>query len=204
MLSYPHSCQKGLICRFWLKVVEWKFQNSLKESWNPKKCVVLSWASFWMKLSIAPARVGLGITSYLSIKTLANSFQDGMPRVAYLKVSFSIILSGRLCLGRAVPKNIFYSANLLSKHPALIPIYLAAHFGRHVTQLDRPYPRLWTSGWSVVIHSSSLLSLNTQWRNTSWERIRAFQNVTDVFAIKCHIIYQVVVFYIMPDVTRVA
>ena len=54
--------------------------------WNPKKCVVLSWASFWMKLSIAPARVGLGITSYLSIKTLANSFQDGMPRVAYLKV----------------------------------------------------------------------------------------------------------------------
>ena len=54
---------------------------------NPKKCVVLSWASFWMKLSIAPARVGLGITTYLSIKTLANSFQDGMPRVAYLKVS---------------------------------------------------------------------------------------------------------------------
>ena len=105
MLSCPHSCQKGLICRFWLKVVEWKFQNSLKESWNPKKCVVLSWASFWMKLSIAPARVGLGITSYLSIKTLANSFQDGMPRVAYLKVSFSIIFSGRLCLGRAVPKN---------------------------------------------------------------------------------------------------
>ena len=64
-----------------------KILKFYKKCQNPKKCVVLSWASFWMKLSIAPARVGLGITTYLSIKTLANSFQDGMPRVAYLKVS---------------------------------------------------------------------------------------------------------------------
>ena len=92
------------------KLLNENFKNSLKEFWNPKKCVVLSWASFWMKLSIAPARVGLGITTYLSIKTLANSFQDGMPRVAYLKVSFSIILSGRLCLGRAVQKNKLFTA----------------------------------------------------------------------------------------------
>jgi len=66
-----------------------EFEISLNLISNPKKkCVVLSWASFWMKLSIAPARVGLGITTYLSIKTLANSFQDGMPRVAYLKVNY--------------------------------------------------------------------------------------------------------------------
>ena len=43
-------------------------------------CVLLSWASFWIKLSVAPARVALGITTYLSIKTLAFTFQNGMPR----------------------------------------------------------------------------------------------------------------------------
>ena len=35
-------------------------------------CVFLSWASFWIKLSIAPARVALGITTYLSIKTMGK------------------------------------------------------------------------------------------------------------------------------------
>ena len=53
-------------------------------------CVLLSWASFWIKLSVAPARVALGITTYLSIKTLAFTFQNGMPRNRSNIVIFSM------------------------------------------------------------------------------------------------------------------
>ena len=35
-------------------------------------CVVMSWAGFWIKLSVPPARVGLCITTYLSLKTLGQ------------------------------------------------------------------------------------------------------------------------------------
>ena len=65
-------------------------------------CVILSWAGFWIKITVSPARynflycispiseltfrVALGVTCYLSVKTLAYSFQTGMPRVSYVKV----------------------------------------------------------------------------------------------------------------------
>ena len=32
----------------------------------------MSWAGFWIKLANAPARVGLCVTTYLSIKTLGQ------------------------------------------------------------------------------------------------------------------------------------
>ena len=35
-------------------------------------CVIMSWAGFWIKLSNAPARVALCVTTYLSIKTLGQ------------------------------------------------------------------------------------------------------------------------------------
>ena len=35
-------------------------------------CVVMSWAGFWIKLTVPPARVGLCITTYLSLKTLGQ------------------------------------------------------------------------------------------------------------------------------------
>ena len=49
-------------------------------------CVFLSWMGFWIKLTVAPARVALGITSFLAVKTLGQAFSKGMPKVSYVKM----------------------------------------------------------------------------------------------------------------------
>ena len=68
-------------------------------------CVIMSWAGFWIKLSVPPARVGLCITTYLSLKTLgqarfrsylpslksnckkrSKSFIRDIPKVPYIKI----------------------------------------------------------------------------------------------------------------------
>ena len=49
-------------------------------------CVIISWSGFWINVSNAPARVGLGITTFLSIKSLSQSFSVGMPKASYIKV----------------------------------------------------------------------------------------------------------------------
>ena len=48
-------------------------------------CVVVSWASFWVKLDIAPARVTLGIATFLTLATQQNAIIGGLPRVSYVK-----------------------------------------------------------------------------------------------------------------------
>ena len=49
-------------------------------------CVFISWMGFWIKLTVAPARVALGITSFLAVKTLGQAFSRGMPKVSYVKM----------------------------------------------------------------------------------------------------------------------
>ena len=49
-------------------------------------CVFVSWMSFWIKLESAPARVGLGITTLLSIVTMYFNIQKLFPDVSYVKV----------------------------------------------------------------------------------------------------------------------
>ena len=49
-------------------------------------CVLMSWAGFWIKLTNAPARVALTLTTYLSVQTLRQAFILSIPKVPYLKL----------------------------------------------------------------------------------------------------------------------
>jgi len=48
-------------------------------------CVFISWLSFWINLEIAPARVTLGITTFLAIIAETQYFNQEMPKVSYIK-----------------------------------------------------------------------------------------------------------------------
>lgn len=47
--------------------------------------VILSWVGFWIDYRSTPARVALGITTVLTITTLANSIRSTLPPVSYSK-----------------------------------------------------------------------------------------------------------------------
>ncbi|XP_077983267.1 glycine receptor subunit alpha-2-like [Glandiceps talaboti] len=47
--------------------------------------VVLSWVSFWISADAAPARVGLGITTVLTMTTQSSGILSSLPRVSYIK-----------------------------------------------------------------------------------------------------------------------
>merc|ERR1719449_442773 len=47
--------------------------------------VVISWVSFWLNRGAAPARVGLGVTTVLTMTTLINSVNAALPKISYMK-----------------------------------------------------------------------------------------------------------------------
>merc|ERR1719242_1492540 len=47
--------------------------------------VVMSWVSFWLNRGAAPARVGLGVTTVLTMTTLINSVNTALPKISYMK-----------------------------------------------------------------------------------------------------------------------
>ncbi|XP_070535184.1 glycine receptor subunit alpha-4-like [Ptychodera flava] len=47
--------------------------------------VVVSWVSFWVDVSAAPARVALGITTVLTFTTMSSGVSSQLPKVAYAK-----------------------------------------------------------------------------------------------------------------------
>lgn len=47
--------------------------------------VVISWTSFWLEISAAPARVTLGVTTMLTLVTSSRSIRDRLPKVSYVK-----------------------------------------------------------------------------------------------------------------------
>ena len=47
--------------------------------------VVISWVSFWLNRGATPARVGLGVTTVLTMTTLSNSVNAALPKVSYMK-----------------------------------------------------------------------------------------------------------------------
>jgi len=47
--------------------------------------VVLSWVSFWLHRDASPARVGLGITTVLTMVTILSSSNASLPKISYLK-----------------------------------------------------------------------------------------------------------------------
>jgi glycine receptor alpha-3 len=47
--------------------------------------VVLSWVSFWLDRTAAPARVSLGITTVLTMVTFIWSTNASLPKISYVK-----------------------------------------------------------------------------------------------------------------------
>merc|ERR1719495_801969 len=47
--------------------------------------VVVSWVSFWLNRGAAPARVGLGVTTVLTMTTLISSTNSALPKISYVK-----------------------------------------------------------------------------------------------------------------------
>ena len=47
--------------------------------------VIISWFSFWISPDSPPARVGLGITTVLTMITISNSARAPLPKVSYTK-----------------------------------------------------------------------------------------------------------------------
>lgn len=61
----------------------------------PCICIVaLSWVSFWVDAEAVPARVGLSITTVLTICYMLGSVNSNLPRVSYLKaIDYFLLLS---------------------------------------------------------------------------------------------------------------
>jgi len=47
--------------------------------------VNISWVSFWLNREASPARVGLGVTTVLTITTVITTTNNSMPKVSYVK-----------------------------------------------------------------------------------------------------------------------
>ena len=47
--------------------------------------VIMSWVSFWLNRGAAPARVGLGVTTVLTMTTLMASVNAALPKISYMK-----------------------------------------------------------------------------------------------------------------------
>ena len=62
------------------------YQRAVHGSLSFGCCVLMSWAGFWIKLTNAPARVALTLTTYLSVQTLRQAFILSIPKVPYLKL----------------------------------------------------------------------------------------------------------------------
>ena len=76
--------------------------------------VVMSWVSFWLNRGAAPARVGLGVTTVLTMTTLMASVNAALPKISYMK-------SIDIYLGKLTASNISFST-FLSEQPATRPV----------------------------------------------------------------------------------
>ena len=72
-----HFRAKNLFCNF----VSFFFQVYIPSS----LIVVMSWVSFWLNRGAAPARVGLGVTTVLTMTTLMASVNAALPKISYMK-----------------------------------------------------------------------------------------------------------------------
>ena len=59
--------------------------------------VVMSWVSFYLDRSSAPARVGLGVTTVLTMVTLMGSVNSSLPKISYMK-ALDIYLAFCFCM----------------------------------------------------------------------------------------------------------
>lgn len=73
--------------------VKFKFQRNfghhLIQTYLPTVLIVtISWVSFFLEAGAVPARVSLGITTFLTMITLNSGAKIGLPPVSYVKVVF--------------------------------------------------------------------------------------------------------------------
>ncbi|XP_067039892.1 glycine receptor subunit alpha-1-like isoform X3 [Acropora muricata] len=71
-------------------ILKFQFERSigffLIQTYIPAYLIVmLSWISFWISHNSTPARIGLGITTVLTLTTLTNSARASLPKVSYVK-----------------------------------------------------------------------------------------------------------------------
>ena len=80
----------------------------------------MSWVSFWLNRGAAPARVGLGVTTVLTMTTLMASVNAALPKISYMK-------SIDIYLGKLTPSNISLQT-FLSEQPAARPVTVQSLF----------------------------------------------------------------------------
>ncbi|KFQ15442.1 Glycine receptor subunit alpha-4, partial [Leptosomus discolor] len=93
--------------------------------------VILSWVSFWINMDAAPARVGLGITTVLTMTTQSAGSRASLPKVSYVK---AIDIWMAVCLLFVFAALLEYAAvNFVSRqHKDFISLR-----GRHEEELVR-------------------------------------------------------------------
>ena len=69
--------------------------------------VVISWVSFWLNRGATPARVGLGVTTVLTMTTLMASTNAALPKISYVKsidvyLGFCFFMVFASLLGRVI------------------------------------------------------------------------------------------------------
>ena len=47
--------------------------------------VIISWVTFWLERDEGPARVGLTVTTVLTMTTLITNTNESLPKVSYVK-----------------------------------------------------------------------------------------------------------------------
>ncbi|XP_046920573.2 glycine receptor subunit alpha-2 isoform X1 [Dermatophagoides farinae] len=62
-----------------------KFMQSLLDVYIPIALfVIVSWGSFWIEITAAPARITLGVTVMLTMVTMARSAREKLPTISYI------------------------------------------------------------------------------------------------------------------------
>ena len=102
----------------------------------------MSWVSFWLNRGAAPARVGLGVTTVLTMTTLMASVNAALPKISYMK-------SIDIYLGK------FMASDIGKRIPLL---YISCHFN---TTLIRP-----ASQFLSVCFSFQINILPVDWAKT--------------------------------------
>ena len=83
----------------------------------------MSWVSFWLNRGAAPARVGLGVTTVLTMTTLMASVNAALPKISYMK-------SIDIYLGKLTASNIIWPFRLSSERSIDSPYFLFLCFFR--------------------------------------------------------------------------
>ena len=104
--------------------------------------VVISWVSFWLNRGATPARVGLGVTTVLTMTTLISSTNSALPKISYVK-SIDVYLAACFFM-------VF--ASLLGK---------PARPFRWIEPILRVI-------WNFVVHTRVPCHLEVPWRNQTW------------------------------------